>query len=48
MDWNRPRKKKVKYWDDNEIGYDEIDWEDGDVDWEDTEVDWEDEDFYDE
>jgi hypothetical protein len=41
MDWNGRRKRMVKYWDDNDIGYDEVDWED-------TDVDWEDEDLYDE
>jgi hypothetical protein len=51
MKWNSLKKKKVKYWDDNDIGYDEKweeDWTDDekwDGDDEKWEEDWTDDDW---
>jgi len=50
MKWNGLKKKKVKYWDDNDIGYDE-EWEEEDWDddekWVGDDEKWEEEDWTD-
>jgi hypothetical protein len=51
MKWNSLKKKKVKYWDDNDIGYDE-EWEeednwDDDEKWDGKSEEWEEEDNWD-